>query len=243
MSSSTVVQPANNADQDQKSPLDNNNNNNNKDEKPHEDERLERAVKLVRKMSSPNLKEQCIRTEWAALQTDLERDLLCQVVSERAFWDDVKDTAKEDLEENTEINDDEVDVDSRMLQMFKIFDKDGSGAIDGNELHQMLLYMGVPLSEGEVREMIAQVDSDLDGAINDQEFLHVMKHVLPQKTREGGGKDNQSTTSSNGGRNTQPTLTAASLANAQRNADAQKQIRSANRENDELASRASEAAE
>lgn len=224
----------------------NTNNNNNNEHQQQDDERLTRAVRLVRQLSSPNLKEQCLRTEWASLQTDLERDLLVQVVSERTFWDDVKDTARDDLEESADANDDEVDIDSRMLQMFKIFDKDGSGAIDANELQQMLLYMGVPMAEGEVKEMIAQVDSDLDGAINDQEFLHVMKHVLPQKTQGGaaGGKDNQSATSSvqrSQGAGVQPTLTAASLANAQRNVDAQKQIRSANQEKDELASRASEA--
>lgn len=238
------------------SPLIGNSNNNN-NVFIGEDERLDRAVKIVRQMSSANLKEQCLRTEWAALQTDLERDLLCQVVAERAFWEDVKETANEDLQESSAADtggagEDEVDVDQRMLQMFKIFDKDGSGSIDSNELHQMLLYMGVPLSDGEVREMIAMVDSDQDGAINQREFLHVMKNILPQKTQQpgagssgGGGNNNSSTSTSSSmrGPSTAASLTAANLANAQRNADAQNDIRAANTERDELASRASEAAQ
>ena len=208
-----------------------------------EDERLTRAVKLVRQMSSPNLKEQCIRTEWASLQTDLERDLLCSVVSERNFWEDVKEIANDDILEQQQesTGEDEVDIDQRMLQMFKIFDKDGSGAIDAGELHQMLLYMGVPLSDAEVREMIAQVDSDQDGAINESEFLHVMKHVLPQKTQQQNEKQKAAGAPSNALVGN-PSLTAANLANAQKNLDAQREIRAANVEKDELTSRASEAA-
>jgi hypothetical protein len=195
---------------------------------PKEDERLERAVTLVRQMSGANLKEQCLRTEWSALQTELERDLLCSVVSERAFWDDVKECANEDLLDKVDTGEADVDVDSRMLQMFRCFDKDGSGSIDSNEFHQMLLYMGVPLTDGEVREMIATVDSDQDGAISDQEFLHIMKHVLPQRTLAGG---NGGAGAAAGGGATTTTAgavgsAARATAAAKMNADAQRDFRS-----------------
>jgi hypothetical protein len=196
----------------------------------HEDERLTRAVQVVRAMDNANLKEQCLRTEWAALQTDLERDLLCKVVGDRAFWDEVKEVADEDMLDSNVEADDAVDVDQRMLQMFKVFDKDGSGSIDANEFHQMLLYMGIPLSDGEVREMIAGVDADQDGAINDREFLHVMKVTLPQKTQASGG-----------GGGVVPAV-AAGAGNMQRNMDAQREIRAVNADRSDLARRTSDAA-
>lgn len=125
-------------------------------------------------MSNPRLKEQCVRTEWAATETELERDLLVDVVADESFWADVKHMAVADVEvlpsEETETS-----VDERLTQMFKTFDKDSSGTIDANELQQMLLYMGVSTTEREVKDMIAQVDKNGDGDIDLEEFLVVMK--------------------------------------------------------------------
>ena len=213
------------------------------------DERLERAVGLVRVMSSAQLKEQCLRTEWASLETELERDLLCQVVSERAFWDDVKEVANDDMQDGAaDVGDDDVDVDQRMLQMFKIFDKDGSGAIDATELHQMLLYMGITITDADVREIIAGVSSDGEG-INSDEFLHVMKVVLPQRTAGGpsalpapagsGGSTASSAAASSGP--PAGTQRAGAASSAKQNMDAQAEIRAANAERDSLAARTNEA--
>uniref|UniRef100_A0A7S1W153 EF-hand domain-containing protein n=1 Tax=Neobodo designis TaxID=312471 RepID=A0A7S1W153_NEODS len=138
------------------------------------DPRLDKAIGIVRVMSNPHLKEQCVRTEWAATETDLERDLLVDVVSDHSFWADVKQMTTEDVEV-LPADDSEVDTDERLKQMFKTFDKDNSGTIDANELHQMLLYMGVATTESEVKEMIAQVDKNGDGDIDLEEFLEVMK--------------------------------------------------------------------
>jgi hypothetical protein len=138
------------------------------------DPRLDKAVGIVRVMSNPHLKEQCVRTEWAATETDLERDLLVDVVSDEAFWVDVKTMTSEDVQV-LPADDSEVNADDRLKQMFETFDKDNSGTIDANELHQMLLYMGVATTESEVRDMIAQVDKNGDGDIDLDEFLEVMK--------------------------------------------------------------------
>jgi hypothetical protein len=145
------------------------------------DPRLAKAIRHVRTLSNPNLKEQCVRTEWAATETDLERDLLVDVVADKAFWVDVKNMTVNDVEA-LPTDDAEVDTDDRLRQMFKTFDKDNSGTIDANELHQMLLYMGVATTEREVRDMIAQVDQNGDGDIDLDEFLEVMKGA-----QEGAG--------------------------------------------------------
>jgi hypothetical protein len=148
-----------------------------------DDPRLVKAITRVRSMSNPRLKEQCVRTEWATTETELERDLLVDVVSDPTFWIDVKQMATADVEA-LPTDDAESSIDDRLTQMFKTFDKDNSGTIDANELHQMLLYMGVATTENEVKEMIAQVDKNGDGDIDLDEFLMVMKTA--QRAPDGG---------------------------------------------------------
>jgi Ca2+-binding EF-hand superfamily protein len=141
-----------------------------------ENDRLDSALTLVRQMSSAHLKEQCLMTEWTAMDTAAERDLLLEVVSDGTFWEDVKAMTLNDVDAMPPEDDgEEGDTDSRLLQMFKAFDKDNSGTIDANELHQMFLYMGITTTENEVREMIEQVDENGDGDIDEGEFLLVMK--------------------------------------------------------------------
>jgi Ca2+-binding EF-hand superfamily protein len=183
-----------------------------KDEPNEEDPRLQQAVGLVRQLSNPHLKEQCLRTEWAAMDTDLERDLLVDVVADETFWDDVKDMTMADVEAMPEEKDD-VDSDARLLQMFKCFDKDNSGTIDANELHQMFLYMGISTTDTEVREMIAQVDKNGDGDIDEEEFLTVMKSA-----QSGGGIAAASP-------NTQKNRATVASANAANNESAQADVR------------------
>ena len=115
-------------------------------------------------------------TEWTAMETDAEKDLLLEVVSDGTFWEDVKTMTLNDVDAMPPEEDgDDADSDTRLLQMFKCFDKDNSGTIDANELHQMFLYMGITTTENEVREMIHQVDENGDGDIDEEEFLLVMK--------------------------------------------------------------------
>lgn len=145
-----------------------------------EDPRLTQAVRLVRTLSNPALKEQCVRTEWASMDTDLERNLLVEVVSDETFWEDVKDMTMSDVEAIPQESGD-VDSDARLLQMFKCFDKDNSGTIDANELHQMFLYMGISTTDQDIKEMIRQVDKNGDGDIDENEFLTVMKNAQSGK--------------------------------------------------------------
>jgi hypothetical protein len=147
-----------------------------------DDPRFEQALGLVRQLSQPNLKEQCLRAEWASLHTDLERDLLVSVVSDSAFWAEVKEAAAEEIETAgaDDTGDSEGARDERLLKMFKAFDKDDSGSIDAHELHQMLLYMGITTSVEDVRAMIDRVDENGDGTIDEAEFLHIMKSAQQQ---------------------------------------------------------------
>eukprot|EP00760_Papus_ankaliazontas_P017918 PhM_4_TR17399/c0_g1_i1/m.85670 len=138
---------------------------------------LRKVLTTVRRMSNPRLKEQCVRAEWSALDTEDDREVLKDLAQDTTFWKEVKEMAEADLAALPDEEEDEVDLDTRLKQMFECFDTDGSGSIDTNELHQMLLYMGVPATENEVKEMIRQVDKNGDGSIDMDEFLVVMRNA------------------------------------------------------------------
>ncbi|XP_032281570.1 calmodulin-alpha [Halichoerus grypus] len=54
---------------------------------------------------------------------------------------------------------------------FSRFDKNGDGTINTQELGAVMQALGKDLSEAELKELIAQVDTDGDSVISFQEFL------------------------------------------------------------------------
>merc|ERR1719460_597510 len=53
---------------------------------------------------------------------------------------------------------------------FKVFDRDGDGLISSEELRLTMNNLGEPITEEEVKAMIAEADIDGDGKINFAEF-------------------------------------------------------------------------
>ena len=87
-----------------------------------------------------------------------------------------------ELEGNGEINYDEfisilnkrekdVDNEEELLKAFKVFDKEGNGLININELKHIMLTVGTNLSECEINDMLTEADTDMDGYINYEEFI------------------------------------------------------------------------
>ena len=87
-----------------------------------------------------------------------------------------------DLERNGEINYEEfisilnrrekdVDTEEELLKAFKVFDKEGNGLININELKHIMLTVGNNLSESEINDMLTEADTDMDGYINYEEFI------------------------------------------------------------------------
>nr|KAJ3418153.1 hypothetical protein HK105_000273 [Polyrhizophydium stewartii] len=68
------------------------------------------------------------------------------------------------------------------VEAFCIFDLDGSGTIDVDELGEVMKSMGIEVSEKEIRAMMAQIDDDGSGEISVTEFVQLMATV---RTRGG----------------------------------------------------------
>lgn len=68
---------------------------------------------------------------------------------------------------------------SYLKAAFKLFDKDGSGKIDGNEIRQLLQgdEMKDHYTEDQIKQAIAECDIDGDGEIDLEEFMTMMKKV------------------------------------------------------------------
>ena len=55
-----------------------------------------------------------------------------------------------------------------------LFDKDGSGSIDVNELKDAMKALGIYLKKDEVKAKMTKADKDGSGAIDEIEFLALM---------------------------------------------------------------------
>ena len=59
-------------------------------------------------------------------------------------------------------------------EVFSIFDVDGDGTIDSNELDNVLKDLGTPATASELQELLAAVDTDQNGVIDFEEFCAMM---------------------------------------------------------------------
>merc|ERR1711998_1833 len=62
-----------------------------------------------------------------------------------------------------------------MMKGFKLFDDDKTGKISFKNFQRVAKELGENLSEAELKEILAEADTDGDGEINETEFLEVMK--------------------------------------------------------------------
>ena len=72
------------------------------------------------------------------------------------------------------ISTDDTHAEEDMLEAFKVFDTDGNGMIDSDELRQIMNNLGEKLTQEEVDEMVKEADTDGDGQINYEEFVRMM---------------------------------------------------------------------
>ena len=58
-----------------------------------------------------------------------------------------------------------------------MFDKDGSGTIEPNEIKEVLCY-GKSMGEEQINEIIREVDANGDGEISFEEFSQIMRRIV-----------------------------------------------------------------
>jgi len=63
----------------------------------------------------------------------------------------------------------------QIVEMFKVFDKDGDGHVSANEIRSVMAGVyGEPLTEPEIEEIIKLADVDGDGQIDYGEFVRLV---------------------------------------------------------------------
>ena len=67
-------------------------------------------------------------------------------------------------------------VEEDTAHAFKVFDRDGDGLINAEDLKRTMNNLGEPLTKAEVKAMIAEADLDGDGKINFKEFQRLMQN-------------------------------------------------------------------
>ena len=61
-----------------------------------------------------------------------------------------------------------------MINAFRVFDKEGNGLIQTDELKHIMMTIGDKMTEVEADEMIHEADIDDDGVISYEEFVRMM---------------------------------------------------------------------
>ena len=60
-------------------------------------------------------------------------------------------------------------------EAFDLFDKDGSGSIDVNEIVKIMKNFGYPMKKSEAQKLIAEIDDNGDGELDFEEFVTLME--------------------------------------------------------------------
>ena len=68
----------------------------------------------------------------------------------------------------------EVDIESEILEAFKVFDKNGDGLISASELRHIMSSLGEKLKAEEVEEMMREAEVDDKGHVNYENFVKMM---------------------------------------------------------------------
>ncbi|KAI4296652.1 hypothetical protein L6164_036595 [Bauhinia variegata] len=66
-------------------------------------------------------------------------------------------------------------------EAFELFDTDNSGTIDAKELNVAMRALGFEMTEDQINQMIAAVDKDGSGAIDFEEFVHMMTAKIGER--------------------------------------------------------------
>ena len=90
---------------------------------------------------------------------------------------DLNSDGKIELEEFITLmmkNSPDTQQEEEVINAFRLFDKEGNGLIQTDELKHIMMTIGDKMTEDEADEMIHEADIDGDGTINYEEFVRMM---------------------------------------------------------------------
>ena len=70
-----------------------------------------------------------------------------------------------------------VESEEELMEMFKIFDKKGTGKVSSGDIRAVLDDIDEPLSQQEIEELMLNWDKDKDGFLDFSEFKEMMSNV------------------------------------------------------------------
>eukprot|EP01047_Picozoa_sp_COSAG01_P046233 COSAG01_NODE_4323_length_5133_cov_3.742948_2_plen_715_part_00 len=82
---------------------------------------------------------------------------------------------------------------AEVRECFDHFDEDGEGELDVHELDEAFQYLNLTPSKEEIRALLQVYDSDNSGALDKDEFCHMMLHFI--QTREDSGSESEASSS------------------------------------------------
>ena len=68
----------------------------------------------------------------------------------------------------------DIDNEEEVIKAFKVFDKEGNGLININDLKNIMINVGNAISEKEINDLLMEADLDMDGFINYEEFIRAL---------------------------------------------------------------------
>jgi calmodulin len=68
------------------------------------------------------------------------------------------------------------DNEEDMMNVFRVFDKDGNGYITAAELKQAMESLDEVVTDEDIEDMIREADTNGDGNVNYEEFIKMMKN-------------------------------------------------------------------
>ncbi len=74
------------------------------------------------------------------------------------------------------MNEKNMSSNDKLLQAFRMFDKDGSGTISADEIKEVLGY-NTSLNQKVIEDIMKEVDENGDGEIQFEEFVNMMKKL------------------------------------------------------------------
>jgi len=70
---------------------------------------------------------------------------------------------------------------NEILKVFELFDKDGSGNIDSNELKDAMRALGIYVNKDQLKKQMEKADKDGSGSIEKMEFLSLMASLIEKR--------------------------------------------------------------